>query len=254
MVLPYYSKKDVYKDYVSSFNKHRPTPESKPLSYGSFRRWWKAELGYIKVSKTKTGWAACEECSHWRRMMREASTAALRAEYTSNYLQHLELQRKQRKKFYKHRQKAIDHPEKYLSIILDAMDQAKCDMLHAVRESKGGEKLLKLKQKLLAAMVHGVGTYVYIATTPVGSGANFNIEALSRTIEQVAAARGNRLPPIFYLQLDNASDNKSKAVLAFCDALVQMGVFKKIKIGFLMVGHTHEDIDQYFSVIARKLR
>ena len=43
----------------------------------------------------------------------------------------------------------------------------------------------------------------------------------------------------------------SKAVVAFLSFLVQDGVFDKINYSFLVVGHTHEDIDQYFSIISR---
>lgn len=39
-------------------------------------------------------------------------------------------------------------------------------------------------------------------------------------------------------------------LLGFCALLVQMNVFSKIIIGFLPVGHTHEDIDQFFSRVA----
>ena len=31
-------------------------------------------------------------------------------------------------------------------------------------------------------------------------------------------------------------------------------IFIQVKIGFLPVGHTHEDIDQLFSCISRKLK
>lgn len=36
-------------------------------------------------------------------------------------------------------------------------------------------------------------------------------------------------------------------LLGFMAYLVEKGVFRKIKVSFLMVGHTHEDIDQVFS-------
>ena len=29
--------------------------------------------------------------------------------------------------------------------------------------------------------------------------------------------------------------------------LVEMGIFQKVKVGFLLVGHTHDHIDQMFS-------
>ena len=42
--------------------------------------------------------------------------------------------------------------------------------------------------------------------------------------------------------------------MTYMDEIVQIGVFEKVKVCFLYVGHTHEDIDQRFSVISRYLR
>jgi hypothetical protein len=42
--------------------------------------------------------------------------------------------------------------------------------------------------------------------------------------------------------------------MTFLSLLVQEGVFEKIYVSFLAVGHTHEDIDQFFSRIAVYLR
>ena len=55
---------------------------------------------------------------------------------------------------------------------------------------------------------------------------------------------------MLYLQLDNAADNKNRYLLAFCALLVHTNVFRKVKISFLMVGHTHEDVEQVFSRIS----
>jgi hypothetical protein len=55
------------------------------------------------------------------------------------------------------------------------------------------------------------------------------------------------LPPVLNVQLDNAcSNNKNQYVFSFFSLLVQKGVFRKVYINFLLVGHTHEDIDAMF--------
>ena len=41
--------------------------------------------------------------------------------------------------------------------------------------------------------------------------------------------------------------------MAYLEALVAWGVFKDIMVTFLPIGHTHEDIDQCFSVTSRRL-
>ena len=63
------------------------------------------------------------------------------------------------------------------------------------------------------------------------------------------------LPPTLTLQLDNdSSDNKNRWVFAFRSLLVHRGVFCEIYINFLIVGHTHEDIDALFGRWSTKLK
>ncbi|KAL3682625.1 hypothetical protein R1sor_000647 [Riccia sorocarpa] len=62
-----------------------------------------------------------------------------------------------------------------------------------------------------------------------------------------------KLPPIFMLQMDNsAKDNKNQQVLAFCSELVIRGVFEIVEVNFLLVGHTHEDVDALFSKVSAR--
>ena len=63
-----------------------------------------------------------------------------------------------------------------------------------------------------------------------------------------------QLPETLYLQLDNCGrENKNKYVFTYCHFLVAFGVFKKVKVSFLPVGHTHNDVDQFFQRINKRL-
>jgi hypothetical protein len=63
------------------------------------------------------------------------------------------------------------------------------------------------------------------------------------------------LPPVLNLQLDNATrNNKNHYVFSFCSLLVHRGVFWEVYINFLLVGHTHEDIDALFGRWSWKLK
>jgi hypothetical protein len=55
------------------------------------------------------------------------------------------------------------------------------------------------------------------------------------------------LPLVFNIQLDNAcTNNKIRYVFSFSSLLVHREVFREVYINFLIVGHTHEDIDALF--------
>ena len=63
------------------------------------------------------------------------------------------------------------------------------------------------------------------------------------------------LPKKLFLQLDNsAKDNKNRYVIAFCSLLTTRRVFKEVTLGFLIFGHTHEDIDVHFSYLSKLLK
>jgi hypothetical protein len=59
------------------------------------------------------------------------------------------------------------------------------------------------------------------------------------------------LPRYLTLQLDNSpKKNKNQTMIAFGSDLIARGVFETITFFFLMVGHTHEDIDAILSKMA----
>ena len=58
-----------------------------------------------------------------------------------------------------------------------------------------------------------------------------------------------------FLQLDNfAKDNKNRYIMAFCSLLIARKIFKEVTVGFLVVSHTHEDINAYFSYLSKLLK
>jgi len=57
-----------------------------------------------------------------------------------------------------------------------------------------------------------------------------------------------------YIQLDNVSSNKCYSIISSMAAVVASEICKKVKIHYLIVGDTHEDIDclignQFFQVL-----
>jgi hypothetical protein len=55
--------------------------------------------------------------------------------------------------------------------------------------------------------------------------------------------------------MDNyMKDNKNRYLLAFLSLLMAREIFERVRLGFLMVGHTHEDIDGCFGYLSKKLK
>jgi len=63
------------------------------------------------------------------------------------------------------------------------------------------------------------------------------------------------LPPILHVQMDNAvGDNKNRFVFCFWSLLVAKGIFREVYVNFMLVGHTHDDIDALFGRWSMALR
>jgi hypothetical protein len=55
--------------------------------------------------------------------------------------------------------------------------------------------------------------------------------------------------------MDNCvKDNKNHHLLVFFSLLTTREVFKEVQLGFLIVEHTHEDFDESFGCLSKKLK
>ena len=60
-------------------------------------------------------------------------------------------------------------------------------------------------------------------------------------IHDVLSHWSGNLPNVLYLQLDNTCrENKNQVVFGYLNMLVELRIFQKVKVGFLLVGHTHD--------------
>lgn len=91
----------------------------------------------------------------------------------------------------------------------------------------------------------------------VPGGANCGIEILRLSMLKLAellAAKNMKLPMHMCLQFDNCGENKNRTTFGYLSLLVELGLFKRINVSFLIVGHTHCLIDQWFSTITKIIK
>jgi hypothetical protein len=249
--LPFGNKKMVYEAYHQSINED-PTKLLNPCSYDEFVGMWKnrQDLKHVKCAKFKPGFAKCDTCDRFSEQLKKKLDPIAKDQVELELRTHIQEERLEREQYYIARAKAADRSDKYLSIIIDSMDQKKTCVPYFLNPPKCLGSDYFLKTKLTSAIVHGHGTYHFWSSPEIKHDTNLSLECLRRTLLKYQQEKRG-LPPVLYLQLDNAPDNKSKRFLAFIGYLIEKKVFKKIKVSYLIVGHTHEDIDSLFSAISR---
>ena len=241
--LPDYCWKYVHERYA------RERPHA--ISLSSFSRLHKTDgdLTKIKIRKSKR-FSKCEGCSELDTLIKQSS--GMRRSYWSNQKkEHINWQMRERKKLAKHVQKATspDTSSQCMVVEIDNMDNQKTAIGQMPRDPKSLATLEKLKTHITGVHVPGDPDHPFRAYTwhdRFPSGSDVVITILLRTLCEIAKTRP--LPEKLYLHLDNCwRENKNRFVLGIGHLLVEEGVFKKVKICFLPVGHTHNIVDQMFS-------
>ena len=112
-----------------------------------------------------------------------------------------------------------------------------------------------VKTHLCGVLVHGLALYCHIwLDTHHKHDSNQDITSIICVLGNVRSRR-DTLPLTLRIRADNCSrENKNKYMFRFCATLVALGHFREVQLSFLIVGHTHEDIDQRFSIILRALK
>lgn len=91
---------------------------------------------------------------------------------------------------------------------------------------------------------------VYRTCNTVTKGADLSIHCVLCEIEDWQASHEGIFPKEVYVQVDGGSENANKYFLGFLELLVAKGLVQIIYYTRLPTGHTHEDIDGCFGVIA----
>ena len=143
------------------------------------------------------------------------------------------LTRNERRKYHLHRYKARRSHSKYLTIILDGMDQSKADVPNLRRVCKSTANLQKMRTHLVGAIMHSglcpMGKTFHgifdLFQWPHDSNLTINILVTLLTLFNDRFG----LPPVLNLQLDNCwRENKNKYVFTFLSLLVEWSVFDKV--------------------------
>lgn len=154
---------------------------------------------------------------------------------------------------YKHRNKCYDNLNKYLGLIIDGMDQKKTLLPHFVRTPKNLQEENFIQYHLVSCMVFSgkMLPRVYFTAPNIHNGANLTITI----IYDVLSHWSGNLPKVLYLKLDNTCrENKNLVFFGYLNILVELRIFHKVKVGFLLVGYIHDHIDKMFSRFSVTLR
>ena len=103
-----------------------------------------------------------------------------------------------------------------------------------------------LVMHIVGVIIHGSPDrrYFFLAYPHLAGDSNLNIECIRRALVLYYEELGTCLRPNLYVQVDNASDNKSRFVFGTLAWMVLKDLVRQVEVVMLPVGHTHEDIDQ----------
>lgn len=162
---------------------------------------------------------------------------------------HQKLQSTLRRMYYRRRERARNSEDEEC-FITDAMDGMKTVIPSFFKYDKRiSEQVANLfKIKLQGTIIHGRHINFRVCMPWISLGADLVCTCLYLGI--LEEEKSKSFGPEWHFQLDGASDNWCITTMAFMGWLVLNGTAKSITMHRLLVGHTHEDIDQLFSLLS----
>jgi hypothetical protein len=221
----------------------------------------------LRFMRCKGNFSTCDVCNNAADLLRDRSkrfTKAQRDVIIKYRRLHLKQQAQQRMDLEMRKRKALEHedingnPVSAL-FFLDAITESRGDTPYHKGRSKKDQAAKVIENRTIGLQVYcGPVKEVFLYHTDqfVFKGANIIIEVVRQAVFDLSKrleSYGKQFPRTLNLQFDNANENKNKTMMAFCSDIVERGIVDEIFIDCLVVGHTHASIDQYFSVMSKRI-
>ena len=225
----------------------------------TFSQAWHHSWSKVLRLKFPSEHSCCQTCFELREATyRTWSPLHVKLHHARRWRDHLRDQYMDRILYWNLRFASREFDSTVLTIIIDSMDRKKAvwpkydfnRKPHTIENLKPRPRMT-----VTGGMAHGWCTGIFITQETLSHGSNAYVEVLCQLLDKVAElcrVQGRRFPVHLVLQADNTvAQTKNQYATAFCSQLVGMQKFSTVTMNFLMVGHTHEDIDQLFALICQ---
>jgi len=241
-------------------------------SFKSFQRKSMVEHNFlVRLSPCKGNFSRCDICDNCHALLNDKSRRWLphEAKMLQDYkLAHNRLQKgeriKQEEDIAAAKELDANGDPKRIFMLFDGYSIFKGATVKWGDGSYGGRsKSQKEEAKILNRVIGGIvvcgdinTVFLYTVDQMVHGEANLMVVVIRRALGDLGKKlmeSGKIMAPILMLQFDNCGEKKNKFMFAYASLLVESQVFKQVFIHFLITGHTHCVIDQYFSVLSYKI-
>ena len=145
-------------------------------------------------------------------------------------------------------------PDFFMCLIVDDMNQ-NTTMVPKMRQTVKNIEFQFVKTHLYRVLVHGIGLYADVWIDIYYKHDNNQVITIVLHVIADVRRRKGHLPPTLQIQANNTThENKNVYMFALCAPLVGLGYFHEVQLGFFIVGHAHEDINQCFNIISNTLK
>ncbi len=204
--------------------------------------------------------ARCATCMKHREIIRKLKdNKDARVAQCAQWSKHMDRQFADRRVYYDHR--AMSRlgedlsGQKTLSIILDSMDHSKWAIPRSsVLSSKTFGNMARPNLDCTGCIVHGHYVCIGFAENHIVKGSDWTIELLTHVLNKLSQTL-DLTQYRLYIQADNCSrEAKNNTVCRYLAALCARGRIHSARMHFCASGHSHEDIDQFFSLLGTFLQ
>ena len=207
--------------------------------------------------RAPTQHAQCSICVRHKLLIKKLSSDARARNFQATEFQrHLQLQYQDRTTYWFNRasSRIPVQPSGYkkLCIVTDAIDHNKFRYPRSkIFQAKQFSSTVRPAMDMTCLIAHGYHLMLALSEPYLPKDSSWCTELLSHMLSRLSAGGLDLRSTEVHIQSDNCCrETKNNTLTRWSGYLVATHRVKKIQMDFLMSGHSHEDIDQFFSAVA----